>query len=135
MEPREKKEKGKEVKVEAETGTVFNTDISTFQSNVVIKDGKATGTLTKLSTGDIAQHWGAGYFIALKFSEIDEEATKVMAGMDPSQSSGLVPLDEDKNGVWKITNKDTQVLKVVQYKDEEVISTQTIDLSGLTLVE
>lgn len=135
MEPKEKKEKGKEVKVEAETGTVFNTDISTFQSNVVIKDGKATGTLTKLSTGDIAQYWGAGYFIALKFSEIDEEATKVMAGMDPSQSGGLVPLDEDKNGVWKITNKDTQVFKVVQYKDEEVISTQTIDLSGLTLVE
>lgn len=58
-----------------------------------------------------------------------------MAGMDPSQSSGLIPLDEDKNGVWKITNKDTQVFKVVQYKDEEVISTQTIDLSGLTLAE
>ena len=56
-----------------------------------------------------------------------------MAGMDPSQSGGLVPLDEDLDGVWKITDKDTQVFKVVQYKGEEVLTTQTIDLSGLTL--
>ena len=43
-----------EVIVAAETGTIFNTDISTFQSGVVIADGKATGKLTKLTTGDIA---------------------------------------------------------------------------------
>lgn len=122
-----------EVIIAAEAGTVFNTDISTFQSNVVIADGKATGKLTKLTTGDIAQYWGEGYFIALKFSNINKEATKVMAGMDPSQGSGLVPLDKDLNGVWKITDKDTQVFKVVQYKGEEVLTTQTIDLSGLTL--
>lgn len=52
-------------------------------------------------------------------------------GLDPSQGSGLVELDEDMNGVFKITSTD-QKLKVVQINGG-VSDTQTFDLTGLTL--
>jgi len=70
----------------------------------------------------------------LKFSDIPATATSVKVGLDPSQSSGLVEIinDPDKNGVFKITNKDTQVFKVVT-TDGTQTNTQTFDLSGLTL--
>jgi len=44
----------------------------------------------------------------------------------------MVTLDSDCNGVFKITDKDTQVLKVVQSDGTHTL-TQTFDLSGLTL--
>lgn len=70
----------------------------------------------------------------MKFSDIPATATSVKVGLDPSQSSGLVEIinDPDKNGVFKITNKDTQVFKVVT-TDGTQTNTQTFDLSGLTL--
>lgn len=40
--------------------------------------------------------------------------------------------DPDKNGVFKITNKDTQVFKVVATNGTNE-SVMTYDLSGLTL--
>ena len=54
--------------------------------------------------------YGAGNFIALKFTDIDETATSVKVGLDPSVSTGLVEIidDPDKNGAFKITDKDTQ---------------------------
>ena len=47
----------------------------------------------------------------MKFTNLDSNATSVKVGLDPSQSSGLVEIidDPDKNGVFKITDKDTQV--------------------------
>ena len=97
---------------------------------------KITGTLKYLDSGDIADYWGAGNFMALKFSGIDEAATSVKVGMDPSQSSGLVELlgDPDMNGVFKVTDKDTQVFKVVT-TDGTRTKTQTFDLSDLTVEE
>ena len=53
-------------------------------------------------------------------------------GLDPSAGSGLVTLDSDCNGVFKLSNKNTQVLKVVQSDGTHTL-TQTFDLSGLTL--
>lgn len=95
---------------------------------------KITGTLKYLNSGDIADYWGAGNFVALKFSGIDEAATSVKVGLDPSQSSGLVELlgDPDMNGVFKVTDKNTQVFKVVS-TDGTHTKTQTFDLTGLTL--
>ena len=69
--------------------------------------------------------------MALKFtSDISPENIKV--GLDPSVSSGLVALDEDMNGVFKVTDKDAQVF-VVESFDGAVWSRATYDLSGLTL--
>ena len=60
--------------------------------------------------------------------------TSVKVGLDPSQGSGLVEIltDPDKNGVFKITNKDTQVFKVVA-KNATNECVMTYDLSELTL--
>lgn len=103
-----------------------------MQENLSITDNVASGTLKYLSEGALVDRWGAGNFIALKFTNIPEAATSVKVGMDPSQGSGLVEIidDPDKNGAFKVTNKDTQVFKVV-VSDGTNTNTQTIDLSHL----
>lgn len=76
--------------------------------------------------------WGAGNFIALKFTlpeGIDPEDVKV--GMDPSVSSGLVALDSDKNAICKVTNKNTQKF-VVETFNGAYWDRDVYDLSGLT---
>lgn len=72
--------------------------------------------------------------MVLKFTASDwSEYTSVKVGMDPSISSGLVEVlnDPDKNGVFKVTNKDTQVFKVVATDGTNTIET-VYDLSELT---
>ena len=56
--------------------------------------------------------------------------------MDPSVSSGLVELlgDPDMNGVFKVTDKDAQVFKLV-ITNGITSRVQTLDLSGLTCNE
>lgn len=70
----------------------------------------------------------------MKFSDFSDGLTfeDVQVGLAPSAGSGLVTLDIDCNGVFKISDKDTQVLKVVQSDGTHTL-TQTFDLSGLTL--
>ena len=107
-----------------------------MQSGVSVTGNNITGTLLYQDdpTKALVHDWGEGYFLALKFSGFSEGLTyeDVQVGLDPSEGSGLVTLDSDCNGVFKITNKDTQVLKVVQ-TNGDIVSTQTFDLSGLTL--
>lgn len=103
-----------------------------MQENIVVGTDKITGTLKYLSSGQLVTDWGAGYFLALKFSNIDTDAEKVMVGLEPSVSSGLVALDDDLNGVFKITNKDTQKF-VVESVNGNQTTWQYYDLSGLTL--
>lgn len=71
--------------------------------------------------------------MALKFTNIYPNATSILVGMNPSQGSGLVELidDPDKNGVFKVTDKDTQKFKVVITDGEDTI-TKEYDLTGLT---
>lgn len=92
-----------------------------------------TGTLKYVSEGLLPTTWGAGNFMVLKFTEIPEEATSVRVGLEPSEGSGLVEIidDPDKNGAFKVTDKDTQKFKVVT-TDGTNTNTQTFDLSGLT---
>ena len=116
------------------TETLFNTAVSDIQTGVTVGDNAITGTLHFLSGGDIAGYWGDGNFLALQFDNFDPSATSVMVGLDPSQGSGLVDIlpDPDHNGVFKITDKDTQKFKVVT-SDGTYTSTKTYDLSGLTV--
>lgn len=105
-----------------------------MQEDVEVEDGAITGTLHYLSDGQLVTDWGAGNFLALKFTDIDEDATSVKVGLDPSAGSGLVEIidDPDKNGVFKITDKDTQKF-VVEQSDGLFKLRQTFDLSGLTV--
>lgn len=93
-----------------------------------------TGTLKYLESGQLVTDWGEGNFIALKFTNNDPEKIKIIkVGLDPSQGSGLVPLDEDMNGVFKITDKDTQKFVVESYdEDDNLLKRDEYDLTGLT---
>ena len=107
-------------------------DVSDLQENdVVVQDDCVYGTLKYIDSGTLADVWGAGYFICLKFSDVDESATSVKVGLSPSVSSGMAELDEDMNCVFKITDKGNQKLKVVS-TDGTRETWQTYDLNGLT---
>ena len=122
---------------------MYETAVSDIQSGVSVSGdkrnpltGKVTGTLKYLSTGPIAEYWGAGNFLALKFSDVDPEATSVKVGLEPSEGSGLVELlgDPDMNCVGKITDKNTQKFKIQITDNSGRITNQIFDLSGLEVL-
>lgn len=116
---------------------MFGTLVSDIQSDVeVTDDNKITGTLNYLDTGDIASHWGAGNFLALKFTNIPESATSVKVGLNPSRGSGLVEIidDPDRNGVFKIDDPIEQKFNVLT-TDGTHTERQVFDLSELVLLE
>lgn len=116
------------------SATLFNTDVSDLQSDVNVIDNVIIGSLKYLSSGDIVTTWGAGNFIALKFVIIDPDITfsNIKVGLNPSQGSGLVTLDADLNGVFKVTDKNAQKFRVVVTKDGVEKTTDYV-LSGLTV--
>lgn len=124
------------ITVEAEDGDtlIFGTLTSAMQTDVEVAGNAITGTLHYLDTGALADDWGAGNFLVLAFDDYDERATSIKVGLAPSVSSGLVEIinDPDKNGVFKITDKDTQKFKVI-VSDGYNSTTQEFDLSGLTV--
>ena len=101
-------------------------------TDLAVSNGKITGTLKYLSSGQLVTDWGAGYFMALKFSDIDPRLRTVKVGLTPSEGSGLVALDEDLNGVFKVTDKSEQRF-TVQITDGRDTQTTYYDLSDLTL--
>ena len=124
--------------MEAENGStkVFNVDVSDLQDDdVTVTGNKITGTVKYMDADNaITQVWGAGNFLTLKFSDIDERATSVKVGLDPSAGSGLAELinDPDKNGIFKISNKFAQKFVMITSDGKRSIE-QRFDLSGLTL--
>ncbi len=115
------------------TKEYWGTKVSDMQTSVAVANGAITGTLTKLTSGQLVTDWGEGYFIALKFTKNNNAATSIKVGLRPSVSSGLVELDADMDGVFKITDKDSQVF-VVRCTDADGNAYESIyDLSGLTL--
>ena len=112
---------------EAGTTNLWGHLVSSLQSDVAISNGAITGSLSYINSGSLK----APYFLVLKFTDLID-ADKIMVGLVPSVSSGLVALDEDMNAVFKITDKAKQVLVVDTYKDEDVVR-QKFTLTGLTL--
>lgn len=103
-----------------------------MQTNISISGSTITGTLKYLD-GDnaITQVWGDGNFLCLKFPDADIVNSTVKVGLEPSAGSGLVELDADKNGVFKITDHLHQKFVVQIEKDGETV-VQRYDLFGLT---
>ena len=120
--------------VEAEDGetSLFGRKVKTMQTGITIADGAITGTLKYISSGAIAQDWGPGNFLCLKVPDADITNMTVKVGLNPSEGSGLVALDSDKNGVFKITDKNVQKFMVLQQNGAQQ-KLQEFDLSGLTL--
>ena len=99
-------------------------------------NGAITGTLKYVADGvaDAGPLAGAGNFLAIKFTAEDwNDYTSVKVGLVPS-ASGMelqdLLSDPDKDGVFKISNKDEQNLVVV-VSDGTITSTFSYDLSGL----
>lgn len=119
----------------AATKQYWNKKTNQMQTGVTVANGAITGTLKYVADGvaDSGPLAGAGNFLAIKFTSSDWSAyDSVKVGLDPSQGTGLVELinDPDKDGVFKITDKDTQNFQVV-VKKGSVESTFSYDLSGL----
>lgn len=123
------------VSAEDQSENLFGTLVSDMQSNVTVSNGAIKGTL-KFIEGGIAESGplaGDGYFLALKFSDPDESATSLKVGLNPSKGTGLVELDDDMNAVFKITDKNRQVLNVVSSnatsKNTQIFSLNKLKLS------
>ena len=109
-----------------------------FQSDIAVNDGEVTGELKFIEgglspSGPLA---GDGYFLALKFSNFASGLTyaNVKVGLVPSSTSMTpVTLDSDCDVVFKITDKDSQKVKVVQSDSAGHKNVQLIGLSGLEL--
>ena len=81
-----------------------------MQTGLQVTGNKIKGTLHKLTTGSLVDTFGEGYFMALKFTNLDPNATSVKVGLQPSQGTGLVEIttDPDKHGGFKVTDKNSQ---------------------------
>ena len=112
----------------------WGTTASQMQSGITVTGNEITGTLTKLTSGQLVTDWGEGYFLGMEFSDFEDGLTyeDVQVGLVPTRGSGYVTLDSDQNGVFKISDKDTQKLVVIQ-NDGGKRYVQMFDLSGLTL--
>ena len=107
-------------------------DALKMQTGLTVANGAITGTLTKLTSGSLVDTWGEGYFMALKFTKNNAKLTSIKVGMNPSVSSGLVELEPDMLGVFKVTDKDSQRFEILA-TDGELEFASFFDLSGLTL--
>ena len=110
---------------------------SDIQSDIAISGGEVTGEL-KFIEGGIAPGTlsGDGYFLGLKFSNFASGLTyaNVKVGIVPSSTGmDLQTLDSDKNAVFKVTDKDSQKIKVVQTDAAGHSNTQLFGLSHLEL--
>jgi len=115
---------------------MFEVNVSSMQSGVNVANGAITGTLKYMKADNgITSVWGKGNFLCLDFSATDWSAySSVMVGLDNSVSGKLVDVlaDPDKNGVFKITNKETQRFMIVATSaDGRQVHKQYFDLSGL----
>ena len=109
-----------------------------FQSNVAVSGENITGELKFIegglaSSGPLA---GDGYFIALKFSNFASGLTYANTKVGLVWSASEMPLqtlDSDCDAVFKLTDKDTQMLKVVQTDAQGHKNIQTFNFDGITL--
>ena len=71
----------------------------------------------------------------MKFTAEDWTAyDEVLVGLNPSAGSGFVDVlpDPDKNGIFKISNTESQVFEIICKKGENRVS-MTFNLEGLVL--
>lgn len=116
---------------------MFGTDVSDLQSGIAINRDTISGTLKYYDdeSSALVTDWGAGNFIVLNLADnVFTGLTSVKVGLEPSISSGLQELinDPDKNGVFKVTNPQTQKF-VVQYTDGTNTQKDEYRLTGLVL--
>ena len=121
------------VKPEDGEAVLFGKTVSSLQNNVVIGDSEITGTLKHVTgytgfSSNVSEQ--SGNYLALKVDANSDDA--VISVELVGGTKGPVVLDEDRNIVLLIKDKDTQSIKV-EVEDSDVTETKTYDLSGLVL--
>lgn len=93
----------------------WGTQVADLQDDITVDGDTLSGELKYYDDPDSAlvSQWGAGYFVCLKFTDIDENTTSTKVGLVPTQGSGPVELDSDYDAVLKIKD-NSQRLKTVQ---------------------
>lgn len=143
--PAEPIEKNITVAAEDQARVVFDLTTSDLQySDVVVTaptetaDGTITGTLKYVkdwTTFSSDPELQTGYYLVLKAD--DPNAAKVEVGINPSKAfedpDHLVTLDEDRNIVLKVTDKDTQKVTVKFTYSDDSTETLVYGLTGLIL--
>ena len=118
-----------------QSADLWGTPVSDVQgTDLAVGTNAITGTLKNVTSGALADRWGAGHFLAIQISDIDSSATSVKIGMYPSQGSGLIEIidDPDKSGVFKVTDKNSQVFRTV-ITDGTRTTTKDYNLAGLVM--
>lgn len=108
--------------------------VGDLQSSVAIENGVISGTLNYVTdytgfSGDVALQ--SGNYLALKCTTENPRDT-ITVELIGGTVGHPVTLDADRNIVLRITNTETQSVKVVA-TDGESTATQQYALSGLTL--
>lgn len=111
--------------------TIYGVSVSTLQSGIEVEGNTISGTLKYVENGTFVQP--QTHFLALDFSDVPEEATKILIGLVPSYGSGFVDLygDPEMNALIGITDTTQQFVVKTTVNGEEKI--QKFSLSGLTL--
>ena len=108
---------------------------SDMQTNLTVSGNRILGTLKFIEGGlsPAGPLSGDGYFMALKFDDSQvPSGVKVRVGLNPTYGTGSVELDEDKNAVLKVTDKNSQKFEVVYGTGADIVK-DIYDLSGLVL--
>lgn len=104
-----------------------------MQTGISVDGNAITGTLHKVTdyTGfSDKPAEQSGNYLAIEISDFpkaDKVTAEVVGG-----TKGPVPLDDDRVFIAKISNKDTQSIKIVATKNSKT-SEKTYTLTGLTL--
>ena len=122
------------VTVLEQSDSVYGVAVSSLQSADTMLSGNTFyGTLKYIASGEPATTWGPGYFLAVDFSGVDFSENEVRVGVVPTAGSGFVTVTTgDTKSIFKITNKDAQVLKITTTKNGETVS-EVFNLAGLKL--
>lgn len=120
------------VTVLEQSDSVYGVAVSELQSADTMLSGNTFyGTLKYIASGEPATTWGPGYFLAVDFGGADFDKETVRVGVVPTAGSGFVTVTTgDTKSIFKVTNKDAQVLKVITTSDGNTVS-EIFNLAGL----
>ena len=109
--------------------------VTDLQSDVAISNGEITGTLLYVTgyngfSGKASER--KGNYLALHF-ETEEEGSSIAVELVNGTVGHPVTLDPDGIIILRITNKDTQYLRVVANAEGYTKTVREYHLSGLTL--
>lgn len=115
---------------------VYGVSAKDLQSDIVIEESAISGSLknkesyTEFNPGDPSEQ--SGHYLALSFES--EEAEKITTVIVNGKNKEPVDCTQDKYCVYRITNKDTQSIRVTVQKGDQS-TTKEYSLTGLTLEE